>query len=415
MNMSHIVSFRIEGLAGRKESLEFRLNLDTNIFFGLNGSGKTSLLKILHAAMSNRTENLLNVPFSAAEVSIYSITWKQVFTRSIKKPNNISSTGRVTQTFFSPEVTTVAYPEVPIVFRPELVAGREVVSFVNMPSQNAFVWSCAPSIPEEARSTHWAHEYLPTTRLHISDEPYTYWERSPSDIRILTEEQLDLFFARSVEHLWSRYSAQILGAVRKAQEQGLASILRAVLSAESVKQRRRSGKLTPTRAYERVQNFLKRQGPSGSVLGGQKSFEKRYIDDLTLQDVVQDIDSVEDKIEAAMASRNKLQELITRMFAKNKEILFSDEKIDVRTTSGDQIGLASLSSGEKHLLRIFVQALLAGDSTIMIDEPELSMHVDWQKDLIRSLRALNHDAQLIFATHSPEIMAYVPDDKIFRI
>ena len=79
------------------------------------------------------------------------------------------------------------------------------------------------------------------------------------------------------------------------------------------------------------------------------------------------------------------------------------------------MGLGALSSGEKHLLWILVQVILVEESSIMIDEPELSMHIDWQKDLIHSLRALNPDAQLILATHSPEIMANVTDDNIFRI
>ena len=98
------------------------------------------------------------------------------------------------------------------------------------------------------------------------------------------------------------------------------------------------------------------------------------------------------------------------MFTANKEIRFADESIEVKTPSGEKIGLASLSSGEKHLLRILVTALLlVGESSLMIDEPEISMHVDWQKALIRSLRTLNSNTQLIFATHSPEIMADVPD------
>jgi len=135
----------------------------------------------------------------------------------------------------------------------------------------------------------------------------------------------------------------------------------------------------------------------------------------TLQDVVQDIDVVENSIKMAMTSRNSLQELITGMFTANKEIHFTDESIEVNTPSGEKIGLASLSSGEKHLLRILVQVLLIGESSLMIDEPEISMHIDWQKVLINSMRTLNSDAQLIFATHSPEIMADVTDDKIFRI
>jgi len=134
-----------------------------------------------------------------------------------------------------------------------------------------------------------------------------------------------------------------------------------------------------------------------------------------VQDVVHDIDVVENSISAAMTSRNSLQDLISNMFTANKKIRFTDESIEVNTLSGEKIGLASLSSGEKHLLRILVQALLIGESSLMIDEPEISLHVDWQKALIHSMRTLNPDAQLILATHSPEIMVDVADDKIFRI
>ena len=222
--MSHIMSFWIEGLAGRKEPLELELNRDTNIFFGLNGSGKTSLLKILHAAMSNETETLRSVPFIAAKVSIYSLTWKKVFTRSIKKKKPSSDTRRKTRD---------------VVHREVLIRG-EVVRLEKSQSDDELVWSCTPSTPKEVSSTHWAHEYLPTTRLHVSDEPYApHLEQIRSMRPWFTEEQLDSFFASSVEFLWSRYSAGMLKAVRAAQEQGLASILSAVLSTKSANRRRR--------------------------------------------------------------------------------------------------------------------------------------------------------------------------------
>jgi hypothetical protein len=277
-------------------------------------------------------------------------------------------------------------------------------------------WSglCTPDKPKDVTSMHWRHEYLPTTRLHVSDESFMpNIKYSTSRVSFLTEDELDTFFARSVEHLWSRYSAQVLGAVRMAQEQGLASILSVVLSTKG-KSRKRKSKLTSDTAYERVKNFLTRQG-SASILGTSSAFDKRYREDSTLQDVVQDIDSVEAKIEKSMTSRNRLQELITRMFTGNKTIHFTDESIVVQTLNGEKIGLGSLSSGEKHLLQILVQALLVGESSLLIDEPEISMHVDWQKDLIQCMRALNPNAQFIFATHSPEVMANISDDKIFRL
>ena len=396
--MSHIVSFKVNGLAGRKEPLELELNRDTNIFFGLNGSGKTSLLKILHAAMANETDLLVTVPFESAEVKIYSINYKKVFTRTIEKK---SSVRRSVSNFRS-----LAHREVRL---------EGELMIVDEPRSDNWRWDCSPKTPSGAISSRWRHQYLPTSRLHLSDEPIAStlgFERiGPS---WLTEDKLDVLFARSVERLWGSYSAHVLGDVRKAQEQGLANILRAVLSPESTSGRRGRSKLTPTAAFERVQSFLNRQG-STSILGKRANFERRYVENATLQDVVHDIDQVEDKIKEAMTARDTLEELITKMFLANKEIRFTDQAIEVSTPSGEKIGLASLSSGEKHLLRILVQLLLVEENSMMIDEPEISMHIDWQKVLINSMRSLNPDAQLIFATHSPEIMADIPDDKIFRI
>lgn len=391
--MSHIIRFRVDGLAGRKASLDVTLNRDDNIFFGLNGCGKTSLLKILHAAMSNETSILARVPFEAAEVDIYSMNYDKIFTRRIKKPKSHIRVPRLRQ------------------------AGIQL-ELMGKQDQNEWegvAWTCSPEMPQHASSTRWQHEYLPTSRLHISDDPIlTAIEYTASIGSSLTEDQLDTFFARSVEHLWSRYSAQVLGTVRTAQEQGLASILRVVLSTEKARRQRRESKLTPATAHDRVRNFLARQG-SASILGTPAAFEKRYREDPMLQDIVKDIDSVEASIEKAMTSRNTLEELITRMFAGNKSIHFTDQSIDVVTPEGEEIGLRSLSSGEKHLLRILVQALLVDQNSLLIDEPEISLHVDWQRDLIQCMRALNPRAQFIFATHSPEVMSNVPDSKIFRL
>jgi predicted ATPase len=68
-----------------------------------------------------------------------------------------------------------------------------------------------------------------------------------------------------------------------------------------------------------------------------------------------------------------------------------------------------LSSGEYHFLYMMVTALLCfrSGSIIAIDEPELSLHVTWQRKVVSALaRCASGAAPLfLFATHSTAIGA----------
>lgn len=77
--------------------------------------------------------------------------------------------------------------------------------------------------------------------------------------------------------------------------------------------------------------------------------------------------------------------------------------------------LESLSSGERQLLQILLETLAVDNSSIIIDEPELSMHVDWQRELIAAMYLVNPDCQLVLATHSPEIVAASPSGSVFEL
>ena len=83
--MAHIVEFKITGLAGRKKIIHEKLHRHVNVFFGLNGSGKTSLLKILDSAMEGDARLLALVPFESAEVVIHSLELNQDITRKIRR------------------------------------------------------------------------------------------------------------------------------------------------------------------------------------------------------------------------------------------------------------------------------------------------------------------------------------------
>jgi len=81
----------------------------------------------------------------------------------------------------------------------------------------------------------------------------------------------------------------------------------------------------------------------------------------------------------------------------------------IRSRIKERLSTEMLSSGERHLLLLFCNTLTALDrkSIFIIDEPEISLNVKWQRDLISSLLELVGDkpVQYIFATHSMEILA----------
>ena len=105
-------------------------------------------------------------------------------------------------------------------------------------------------------------------------------------------------------------------------------------------------------------------------------------------------------------------------FMSNKKFIY-DNKLGVLRFSLDVVKnesfmWSSLSSGEKQLLIQFMEVILQESRSLIFiaDEPELSLHVTWQEKLLKALRDLNENAQLIVATHSPDIVAEFSENVI---
>lgn len=127
--------------------------------------------------------------------------------------------------------------------------------------------------------------------------------------------------------------------------------------------------------------------------------------------------------EVEKAVKNKQENLATisslydrkELFIKKVNELFSPthKKLDDTTSEicfllEDDVVIYpnELSSGEKQLLIVLIHTLIQDgkDWIVFWDEPEISMHIDWQRALIRVAREINPSGQLIIATHSPSII-----------
>lgn len=84
------------------------------------------------------------------------------------------------------------------------------------------------------------------------------------------------------------------------------------------------------------------------------------------------------------------------------------------TSGKEKVQLDQLSSGEKQILLILTTVFLQEEkpNILLMDEPEISLHISWQDCLIELIRELNPNCQLILTTHSPNIFANGWEDKI---
>lgn len=228
-----------------------------------------------------------------------------------------------------------------------------------------------------------------------------------------SEDDWDDKFADKIVALWRNFTNRRLSEVQDIQSRGLASILDNILAKPTKADS--AGGVDAEVAYNRVSAFLQRQRKVSPALGSLRAFKRRYDGDPRMRKVVNEINTVEEKIERASASRQQMELLIKKMFSGPKRMDFSDREIQVFANDGETIGLSLLSGGEKQVLEIFLQTLLSEISTLLIDEPELSLHVDWQRGLIPAMRLLNPQCQLIVVTHSPDIMADIPDENIYHL
>ncbi len=121
--------------------------------------------------------------------------------------------------------------------------------------------------------------------------------------------------------------------------------------------------------------------------------------------------SVEEAFEKQAYFIKKINELFSNT---DKKIDEKENRLGFLLGDGTKLTPYQLSSGEKQLLIILLTVLVQDEqpSILIMDEPEISLHTRWQKDLIHIIRKLNPNCQLILATHSPSIFIDGHKEKI---
>lgn len=411
--------------------IPLRLQDRITIIYGLNGYGKTTILLLLRAFLTGQLAKARKIPFESFHLSFDDGKELSV-TRHLEPPAGAAGDNPPLRA-----ILIVRMGGIPFTYDPTL--RREDIAFpLEMIEQH---------IPDLGRISpdRWVHiptgrqleleevidlypEYLPVRRRpHTIPEWYTNFA-SNWNVRLIEAQRLLSLSAqnprrpqnqRGLEPAVSMDSRELAARIQQVQaEYGTFS--------------QQLDSTFPTRAIQAAEGVALNADDLKTKLQSLDEKRRRIIDAGLLTkdqsqtpffDPSRDIDAkttsilslyssdVEKKLGILDPLTEKIElftELVNKRFSYKKLAIQSPAGFAFSTQAGRPLAPADLSSGEQHEMVLLYEFLFNTNpnSLILIDEPELSLHVGWQMqfltDLARVLKISPFDA--VIATHSPQII-----------
>lgn len=426
-----ISSLRVSKLFGRFDhNLEFGEESDISIITAPNGYGKTLILRIVDSLFNGRLHFFREIEFEKIEVSFRSGKSISISSSIIgKKPDLADGEVIFEGSGFGPKVKEYKLDKTP------------------SPSEFRQLERSLPL--ERLGSDRWVD--LPTDRVLTREEVYgAYGHRLPRRFRNsfeipdwlttaigsinahLVETQRLLSIDDREEHQFSgRRRRATPSSVVEKDAQDLAKRIGKLLQeyaneAQKLDQtfpkrilRNRKKKVSDEQKIREDLTSLTRKQDDLISVGLLEISERPHIrpSDIPKEENIRRIleiyvDDTRTKLSIFDETYNKIslfKELLeTRFSFKNIEIDPSQGIRAIDSVSSQVIPLSDLSSGEQHELVLIYELLFTVEegSLILIDEPELSLHVLWQRKFIEDLQRIQELRKLrvVIATHSPQII-----------
>lgn len=379
----------VRGLNNRFDG-EFEFNKDLNIFTGANGSGKTTLLKLIWYLISGHLKQILSeIPFIylSIETEPFSIVMDRQKPEKLRIGFEYSSNtyreGGGKSIKIDPETRTIDAKDIDHVNKLEkriaesskgslfFPTFRRMEGGFSIGSRSSAHTEDAPGLRLFSSTT----EKLLTALSQLSDDVST--ERHRFIVSISTMDIIKLLPEKYVD---------IYQEISTLQSQVLTNISREI----------------------------------------QKNPDKDKISEIpenasSVLDAIQKVDKETEQMKKPLSVLSELTRKILRYNAilvteklvlgeKSDGTAFKEGSEDITIEKiNDAISSDKLSSGEKQMLSYLCYNAFYKDTAIFIDEPELSLHVDWQRRLFPTLLEQGENNQFFVATHSPFIYTKYPD------
>lgn len=405
--MNIIESITIKGFWGTHE-IHFKTNENLNFIIGPNGSGKSTTLKIIAGVLQADKEYLSELEFEFVRINLKD-------TKSKRKPY-IEVVKNLSVPFFHCEYKIVeSSTEKPYTYVLSDVDGYDTAH------RNSFFLRAQLAGGAAAGRT---------LSKHLSEMTSLTWLSVHRAARLQIEsvtDPLDLrledFSNRLVRYL-SSLSKKVNVLYEKFQEQVFLSLL--VKEGDKLASLPDKSKITSEKQallqifsefkvdkknYQRKveSHFAALENVRNKMLDTKDFLPSDFMALFSLHRIENTVDfweGITTEKRKLLASRELFIEILNDLLLKKTVLLNERNEIIIKTESGKTLKPTQLSSGEKQIIVILGEALLQEGETFiyMADEPEISLHVAWQESLAKNIKNLNPAAQVIFATHSPDVV-----------
>jgi predicted ATP-binding protein involved in virulence len=428
---------------------------DLTFLTGLNGSGKTTALRLLMGLLAPSLEELIDIKFGIATV-VVNVNGKEVSIKATKSTEELAlsiSTQKVPITVKSADFQLIAESR-----------NREE------PRASIYMRLAANPVFRAIRDLSTPMFLGLDRRLHLDErdiDPQLRMRRIETDIRHRSALSTEVSIKRVTEAILSDVNELVSGALSevRAKQERLDEDLRNKILLDSFRYESTDVKAStfPNRAT--VNKFRARQEaiekaaaglrlPAGQLQASLREFLER---------MTKTLDAVEEEEQKMRASRKTKPSKTSRaptpappyiiewlMNSRQADRIFKqiellDEYVTNRATLHQPIDrflalandflkqtgkrlkvsprgnlrvnindaendhpLFALSSGERQLVvmlaHLSLNKRLAESGIFIVDEPELSLHISWQEQFVDAIQKANPNVQLILATHSPAII-----------